>query len=328
MEDREPLFSHTPVLLNECIDGLDVRDGLTYVDCTTGGGGHSFEIARRLGNTGRLICLDRDADALRAARERLSPFLDKITFVHVNFSEISSVLDEYRIENLGGVLMDLGCSAFQQTEASRGFSYMKDAPLDMRMNREDTLTARDVVNEYPPERLLKIIDLYGEERFASAIVTAIVRRRETKPIETTAELSDIICSAIPKKIRAVGHHPAKKTFQAIRIEVNRELDAISPAIRGAADKLTPGGKIVIISFQSGEDKIVKNVFSELANPCICPRDFPVCVCGRKPVLEIEPRTPILPSEKELEENPRSRSAKLRIAKKLPIKPTEERGEPK
>ena len=328
MEDREPLFSHTPVLLSECISALDVRDGLTYVDCTTGGGGHSFEIARRLGETGRLICLDRDADALNAAKKRLAPFQDKITFVHVNFSEIASVLDEFRIENLGGVLMDLGCSAFQQTEASRGFSYMKDAPLDMRMNREDTLTARDVVNGYPPEQLLKIIDTYGEERFASSIVSAIVRRRAVKPIESTAELSDIICSAIPQKFRATGHHPAKKTFQAIRIEVNRELDAISPAVRGAAEKLTPGGKLVIISFQSGEDKIVKNTLSELANPCICPRDFPVCVCGRKPTVRIDTKKPILPSEKELEENPRSRSAKLRIATKLPIPATEKRGETK
>lgn len=317
MEDREPIFSHTPVLLSECIEGLSVLDGLTYVDCTTGGGGHSFEIARRLGKTGRLICLDRDADALSAAKKRLSPFLDKITFVHVNFSDIASVLDEYEVNNLGGVLMDLGCSAFQQTEASRGFSYTKDAPLDMRMNRDDTITARDIVNGYPPEKLLKIIDTYGEERFASAIVSAIVRRRESKPIETTTELSDVICSAIPQKFRATGHHPAKKTFQAIRIEVNRELDAISPAIRGAADKLVPGGKLVIISFQSGEDKIVKNTFSELANPCICPRDFPVCVCGRKPILKIETRKPVTPTEKELEDNPRSRSAKLRIATKLP-----------
>ena len=328
MEDREPLFSHTPVLLSECISALDVRDGFTYVDCTTGGGGHSFEIARRLGENGRLICLDRDADALFAAKKRLAPYLDKITFVHVNFSEIASVLDEYRIENLGGVLMDLGCSAFQQTEASRGFSYRKDAPLDMRMNREDTLTARDVVNGYPPDQLLKIIDTYGDERFASSIVSAIVRRREAKPIETTAELSDIICSAIPQKFRATGHHPAKKTFQAIRIEVNRELDAISPAVRGAAEKLTPGGKLAIISFQSGEDKIVKNTLSELANPCICPRDFPVCVCGRKPTVRIDTKKPILPSEKELEENPRSRSAKLRVATKLPIIATEKRGETK
>ena len=317
MLDREPIFSHTPVLLSECIEGLTIRSGLTYVDCTAGGGGHSFEIARRLGETGRLICLDRDADALAAAKKRLSPFLEKTTFVHVNFSEITSVLDEYKVENLGGVLMDLGCSAFQQTEASRGFSYTKDAPLDMRMNRDDSLTARDVVNGYSPEKLLKIIDLYGEERFASSIVSAIVRRRESKPIETTTELSDIICSAIPKKFRATGHHPAKKTFQAIRIEVNRELDAIFPAIKGAADKLVPTGKLVIISFQSGEDKIVKNAFSELANPCICPRDFPVCVCGRKPILKIETKKPILPTEKELEENPRSRSAKLRIATKLP-----------
>ena len=319
MEDREPLFSHTPVLLRECIDALSIRDGLTYVDCTTGGGGHSFEIARRLGQTGRLICLDRDADALRAAKERLSPFAEKITFVHTNFSDLASVLDQLKPDRLGGVLMDLGCSAFQQTEASRGFSYMKDAPLDMRMNREDPLTARDVVNGYPPERLLRIIDEYGEERFASAIVTAIVRRRAIKPIETTAELSDVICSAIPVKFRATGHHPAKKTFQAIRIEVNRELDAISPAIRAAADRLIPDGKIAIISFQSGEDRIVKNTFAELADPCICPRDFPVCVCGRKPILRIDTKKPILPSETELEENPRSRSAKLRVATKLLIK---------
>jgi len=318
MEEREPLFSHTPVLLSECISALEVRDGLTYVDCTTGGGGHSFEIARRLGDDGRLICLDRDGDALRAAKERLSPFSDKITFVHTNFSDLSAVLDDLGIDNLGGVLMDLGCSAFQQTEASRGFSYMKDAPLDMRMNREDTLTARDVVNGYPPDKLLKIIDTYGEERFASPIVSAIVRRRAVKPIETTAELSDLICSAIPIKFRATGHHPAKKTFQAIRIEVNRELDAISPAIRGAVEKLVPGGKLAIISFQSGEDKIVKNTFGELANPCICPRDFPVCTCGRKPSVRIETKKPILPNEKELEENPRSRSAKLRVVTKLPI----------
>ena len=317
MEDRETEFSHTPVLLGECISGLEIRDGFTYVDCTTGGGGHSEEIARRLGKNGRLICLDRDTDALRAAKTRLARYSDKITFVHTNFTEIGAVLDDLSVDNLGGVLWDLGCSAYQQTEASRGFSYMQDAPLDMRMNREgDALTARTVVNDYPPEKLFRLIDEYGEERFASSIVSAIVRARSEKPIETTTELSDIICSAIPKKVRMEGHHPAKRTFQAIRIEVNRELDAIAPSISDAADRLLPGGKLVVISFQSLEDRIVKNTFGNLANPCICPRDFPVCVCGRKPKIRIETKKPILPTGKELIDNPRARSAKLRIATKL------------
>ena len=309
-------FSHVSVLLYECIEALDIKDGLTYVDCTTGGGGHSLEIARRLGPNSRLICFDRDKNAIAAATEKLHDYLDKITFVNDNFSSLPEVLRTLGIDNLGGVLADLGCSSHQFDVAERGFSYMQDAPLDMRMDTDAPVSAYHVVNEYSEAELKRIIFEYGEEKFAPRIAAAIVKRREDKPIETTVELSDIIKSAIPGKARIDGPHPAKRTFQAIRIEVNRELDAIRPMIDTAARALVPGGRIAIISFHSLEDRPVKVAFKELSTGCTCPRDFPVCVCGNKPVIKEVTRKPILPSEDELRENPRSRSAKLRVAEKL------------
>ncbi len=311
-------FSHTSVLLYECIDALNIRDGFTYVDCTTGGGGHSLEIAKRLGKNARLICLDRDPDALSAAKERLKEHLDKITFVHTNFSDLGAVLDELKIDNLGGVLADLGCSSYQFDTPERGFSYMHDAPLDMRMDAaaEGSLTAYDVVNHYSQDELKRILFEYGEEKFAPRIAAAIVRARENAPIETTTQLSDIIKYAIPASARVGGPHPAKRSFQAIRIEVNHELDAIAPVIESAVAHLVPSGRCAIISFHSLEDRPVKLTYQTLAQGCICPRDFPVCVCGRKPQVKILTKKPILPSEEELTSNPRSRSAKLRVAEKL------------
>lgn len=312
---EETVFSHKPVLLQECIDGLDIRPDYTYVDCTTGGGGHSYEIARRLTGNARLICLDRDTDALSAAKKRLKDFSDKITFVHTNFADIGNVLEQLNIRNLGGVLADLGCSSYQFDTPERGFSYMHDAPLDMRMDTDSGLTAYDVVNTYEESELQRILYEYGEEKFAPRIAREIVRAREIDPIRTTSELSDLIKKAMPTAARIGGSHPAKRSFQAIRIEVNHELDAISPALRAAAENLVPGGRIAVISFHSLEDRCVKNTFADLARGCTCPRDFPVCVCGRKPILNLITRKPILPSAEELEENPRARSAKLRIAEK-------------
>ena len=309
-------FSHVSVLLNECIDALAIRPNLTYVDCTTGGGGHSYQIASHLGEGGRLLCFDRDSDALAAAKKRLLPFSDKVTFIHANFDELGAVLDEMHIDNLGGVLADLGCSSYQFDTASRGFSYQQDAPLDMRMDTTAPKDAATVVNTYSESELRRIIYEYGEERFASRIASRIVSEREHSPIETTGRLSDIIRAAIPKEAREGGPHPAKRTFQAIRIEVNGELDAIAPMIRAAAGHLTPGGRLAMISFHSLEDRIMKQEFASLASGCTCPRDFPVCVCGNKASVKVLSKKPILPSKEELAINPRSRSAKLRICEKL------------
>ena len=309
-------FSHTSVLLYECIDALNIRDGYTYVDCTTGAGGHSLQIAKRLGKNGRLICFDQDENAIAAARIRLKDHLDKIMFINENFSELDAVLERLDIKNLGGVLADLGCSSPQFDDAARGFSYMNDARLDMRMCVTAPLDAHQVVNTYTEADLKRIIYDYGEERFAPRIAAAICQRRKEKPIDTTVELSDIIKSAIPAAARVDGPHPAKRTFQAIRIEVNAELDVIRPAIEAAARRLCPGGRIAVISFHSLEDRIVKQAFQSLATGCTCPRDFPVCVCGKKPLLRQVNKKPILPSENELKENPRARSAKLRVAEKI------------
>ncbi len=309
-------FSHTSVLLFECIEALNIRDGYTYIDCTTGGGGHSLEIAKRLGDNSRLICFDRDVCAIAAAKERLKNYLDKITFVNDNFSSLEEVLREYKIDNLGGVLADLGCSSYQFDTPERGFSYMHDAELDMRMDVSSPLSAYKVVNEYTEAELKRIIYDYGEERFAPKIAREIVKRRETKPIETTYELTDIIKASIPKAARIDGPHPAKRTFQAIRIEVNGELDVIEPLLRTAAKNLVPGGRIAVISFHSLEDRIVKQTYRSLSSGCTCPRDFPVCVCGKKPIIRDITKKPILPTSEELENNPRSRSAKLRIAEKI------------
>ncbi len=312
----EPIvFSHYSVLLNECIEALNIRNGYTYVDCTTGGGGHSLEIAKRLGPDSRLICFDRDSDAIEAASRRLSDYRDKITFIHNNFSALGDVLDELGVDNLGGVLADLGCSSYQFDTPSRGFSYQHSAPLDMRMDKDAALDARTVVNTYSEEALKKILWTYGEEKFAPRIAARIVAARESAPIETTEELVAIIRSAIPSSAREGGHHPAKRTFQAIRIEVNGELDAIEPTVRAAVSHLVPGGRCAFISFHSLEDRIVKETYRDLLGGCTCPPDFPVCVCGHKPKIEIITKKPILPSASELSVNPRSRSAKLRVAEK-------------
>lgn len=311
-------FSHYSVMLNECIEGLDIKEDGIYADLTTGGGGHSYEIVRRLTKNGRHIALDRDSDALEAARARLSEYSDRVTFVKENFRYFGDVLDSLGIDGIDGVLIDLGVSSYQLDTASRGFSYNNDARLDMRMDRNQQLSAYEVINEYPKEKLKHIIYDYGEEKFAPRIASFIEEARENKPIETTNELSEIIKAAIPQKARQNGPHPAKRTFQAIRIEVNGELDAIKPALESAVDKLKPGGRIAVITFHSLEDRIVKQTFAGLAKGCTCPPEFPVCVCGIKPQIKLVSRKPILPSPEELEVNPRSRSAKLRIAEKLPV----------
>ena len=309
-------FSHTSVLLFECIEALNIRDGFTYVDCTTGGGGHSLEIAKRLGPNSKLICFDRDSDAITAASERLKDYLNKITFINENFSSLDKTIKELGITNLGGVLADLGCSSYQFDTPERGFSYMHNARLDMRMDASSPLSAYEIVNEYSEDALKKIIYDYGEERFAPRIASAICKKRAEKPIITTHELTEIIKGAIPSAARAEGPHPAKRTFQAIRIEVNGELDAIKPLIDSAATHLLPGGRIAIISFHSLEDRLVKQSYKSLLGGCTCPKDFPVCICGKKPIIKEISKKPILPSDVELENNPRSRSAKLRVAEKL------------
>jgi len=309
-------FSHTSVLLFECIEALNIRDGYTYVDCTAGGGGHSLEIAKRMGKNSRLICFDRDKNAIAAATERLADYLDHVTFINDNFSGLGQVLKELNITNLGGVLADLGCSSHQFDTPERGFSYMHDAPLDMRMDTDSPLSAYEIVNGYSEERLKEIIYDYGEERFAPRIASAISRARAISPIKTTGELTDIIKGAIPAAARENGPHPAKRTFQAIRIEVNSELDAIKPLIESASRELVPGGRIAIISFHSLEDRIVKQSYKALASGCTCPKDFPVCICGKKPIIKEITKKPVLPSDEELDYNPRARSAKLRIAEKI------------
>jgi 16S rRNA (cytosine1402-N4)-methyltransferase len=309
-------FSHTSVLLYECIEALNIRDGYTYVDCTAGGGGHSLEIAKRMGENSRLICFDRDKSAIAAATKRLDGFLDRVTFINDNFSTLAEILKDLKITNLGGVLADLGCSSFQFDNAERGFSYMQDAPLDMRMDTDSPLSAYNVVNEYDEASIKRILFDFGEEKFAPKIAAAICRKREESPIKTTGELSEIIKSAIPKISRIEGPHPAKRSFQAIRIEVNKELDAITPLINSAAQNLVSGGRIAIISFHSLEDRIVKQRFRALSEGCTCPRDFPICVCNNKRTLKDITKKPILPSDNELESNPRSRSAKLRVAEKV------------
>ncbi len=312
---EETKFSHRSVLLDECIDGLDIDPNGIYVDGTAGGGGHSFEIASRL-TGGKLIAIDQDEAAVSAASARLAPLGERATVVRSNFCEIATVCTDLGIDAIDGLLLDLGVSSYQLDTPERGFSYSADAPLDMRMDKRKSLSAYEVVNEYSEEKIKKILYEYGEERFSAAIAAAIVRKREKKPIETTAELSDIIKYAMPPAAREGGHHPAKRSFQAIRIEVNSELDVIEPAIRDAVSMLKKGGRIAIITFHSLEDRIVKQTFANLAKGCVCPRELPVCVCGRKPVLKQVNKKPILPSRLELEENPRSRSAKLRVAEKL------------
>ncbi len=309
-------FSHRSVLLDECIEGLNIDPAGIYVDGTAGGGGHSLEIVKRLTAGGRLIAIDRDDAALMAASKRLADYSDRVTFVKSNFSSVKEVLSDLGIDKINGILMDLGVSSYQLDTPERGFSHNNDAPLDMRMDTSATLDAYMVVNNYTREQLKKIIYDYGEDKFAPRIANAIVNAREIKPIETTGELVKIIKSAIPASAREGGHHPAKRTFQAIRIEVNGELDAIAPAINSAVDMLDVGGRICIITFHSLEDRIVKQTYASHAEGCTCPKNFPVCVCGKTPKVKVITRKPIVPSERELEENPRSRSSKLRIAEKL------------
>lgn len=308
-------YTHKPVLLDACIQALNIRPDGIYVDGTLGRAGHSREIAGRL-TTGRLICIDRDQAAIDAAQDRLAPWLDRVTLIHSNFSELKEVLSRCGVSGADGMLFDLGVSSPQLDDASRGFSYMQDAPLDMRMDTSAPLSAADIVNTWSQEELRRILFEYGEERYAPAIARAIVRARETAPVKTTLELVEIIKSAMPPAALREKQHPAKRSFQAIRIAVNDELASVERMLQHAVPKLNPGGRLAVITFHSLEDRIVKNSLSEFAKGCICPPDFPVCVCGRKPQVRLVNRKPTLPSEQELQENPRARSAKLRVAEKL------------
>ena len=308
-------FHHVSVLLEECIDGLNIKPDGIYVDGTLGGAGHSSQIVKRL-TTGRLIGIDRDPVALKAAGERLAPYGDRVTLVHSNFCEIAQVLNDLNIDGVDGILLDLGVSSPQLDDAERGFSYMNDAPLDMRMNGEDALSAYEVVNTWSYEELRRILFDYGEERYAPRIADAICRRREEKPIRTTLELVDIIRSAMPAAALREKQHPAKRSFQAIRIAVNDELGSVETVMRDAIPCLNPGGRLAIITFHSLEDRIVKNGMAEAAKGCTCPPSFPVCVCGKKPKVKLISRKPIVSGDEELERNPRARSAKLRICEKL------------
>ena len=308
-------FTHAPVLLNECVEGLNIRPDGVYLDGTLGRAGHSREIVRRL-DGGRLICVDRDDAALEAARERLAPWMEKVTLVHSNFDRVAQILDELSLPGVDGMLFDLGVSSPQLDDETRGFSYLADAPLDMRMDRSEGLTAADVVNGWPQEELRRILFQYGEERYAPQIAAAIVRRREERPIVTTLELVEIIKGAMPAKALREKQHPAKRTFQAIRIAVNDELASVERMLQGAVPRLNPGGRLAVITFHSLEDRIVKNGLTQFARGCTCPPDFPVCVCGKTPEIRLVNKKPIVPGRQELEENPRSRSAKLRVAEKL------------
>lgn len=309
-------FKHVSVLLEECLEGLNIKENGVYVDCTLGGAGHSSEILKRISkDRGILVGIDQDSDALKAARERLKDYKN-VKYVHNNFYNIDDILENLNIDKVDGILMDLGVSSYQLDEGARGFSYMKDAKLDMRMNRDNDFSAYDVVNNYSLEDLHRIIKDYGEERFAKRIASFIVERRQEKPILTTLELADIIKSAIPAKMRREGPHPAKRTFQAIRIEVNSELKILNKTIEDGVNRLNKGGRMAIITFHSLEDRIVKLKFRELADPCICPKEFPVCICGKKPLVKLVKRKPIEPSKEEVETNPRSRSAKLRIIERI------------
>ena len=307
-------YTHKPVLLDACIQALNIRPDGIYVDGTLGRAGHSMEIARRL-TTGRLICIDRDQAAIDAARVRLAPWLDRVTLVRSNFSELGEILSGAGVSGADGMLFDLGVSSPQLDDASRGFSYMQDAPLDMRMDTAAPLTAYEVVNTWSQEELRRILYEYGEERYAPAIAKAIVRARETAPVQTTLELVEVIKSAMPPAALREKQHPAKRSFQAIRIAVNGELDALPPMLRAAVDGLNPGGRLAVITFHSLEDRIVKRALAEQAKGCTCPPEFPVCVCGKKPRIRLVNRKPITADGAELSDNPRARSAKLRVAEK-------------
>jgi len=308
-------MEHTPVLLRECIDGLNIKPDGVYIDGTLGRGGHAREITARL-SSGRLIALDRDADAITEAKEQLSGFSGKITFVHGNFRDISAIMESHEVEAADGMLFDLGVSSPQLDDLTRGFSYSGDARLDMRMDRQAELSAHEIVNSWPEDKLRQIFFDYGEERYARQIARAIVGKRGEKPIDTTNELSDAIISAVPAAARRESQHPAKRCFQAIRIAVNDELGSIAQMLASAPAKLKPGGRLCVISFHSLEDRLVKNAFNDFAKSCVCPKDFPVCVCNASQDLRVVTKRPITPSKDELDNNPRARSAKLRIAEKV------------
>lgn len=305
-------FKHVSVLLNETIDGLNINPDGIYVDGTLGGGGHSYQICKRLSQKGRLIGIDQDGEALDAAREHLKEFEDKITLVRSNYCEIDTILQDLGVTKVDGIVLDLGVSSYQLDNLERGFSYKSDAPLDMRMDARQAKTAAEVVNNYSEYELYKIIRDYGEDKFAKNIAKHIVKAREQEPLKTTAQLSNVIKAAIPMKFQAKGGHPAKKTFQAVRIEVNRELDVLKDSLDTMIEHLNPRGRICVITFHSLEDRIVKTKFRENENPCTCPPDFPVCVCGKKTKGKVITRKPIIPTEKEIQDNKRAKSSKLRI----------------
>ena len=304
-------FKHTSVLLEETIEGLNIRPDGIYIDGTLGGGGHTFEICKRL-TSGRVIGIDQDEAAIQAAGERLKAFEDKVTIVRSNYSDLKSILEQQHIQKADGIILDLGVSSYQLDNAERGFSYQSDSLLDMRMDRRQTLTAREIVNGYSEMELYRIIRDYGEDQFAKNIAKHIVQARKEKPIETTGQLNEVIKAAIPAKIRAVGGNPSKRTFQAIRIECNRELEVLKDSLEDMIELLSPQGRLCIITFHSLEDRIVKTMFRRNENPCICPPHFPACVCGLQARGRVITRKPILPSEEEMQENSRSKSAKLRI----------------
>ena len=305
-------FKHTSVLLNETIEGLNIKPDGIYVDGTLGGGGHSFEVCKRLGAKGSIIGIDQDAAAIKAAGDRLKDFGEKVTIVRSNYCEMKSRLHELGIDKVDGIILDLGVSSYQLDTAERGFSYREDVPLDMRMDTRQSMTARDIVNDYSEKELYRVIRDYGEDKFAKNIAKHIVIAREKEPIETTGQLTEIIRASIPMKYQKKSGHPAKRTFQAIRIELNRELEVLRDTLDDMIDLLNPGGRLCIITFHSLEDRIVKSAFKKNEHPCTCPPDFPVCVCGKVSKGSIVTRKPILPSEEELEYNSRSKSAKLRI----------------
>ena len=309
-------FKHVSVLKNECIEGLQIKSSGTYVDGTFGGGGHAMEIISRLNGNGRFVGIDQDQDAVENGRAKLEPYKEKAQLVRDNFSNIISIMKDLHIVAVDGILLDIGVSSYQLDTGERGFSYMHDAELDMRMDQRNPMTAKRMIAEYSEKELANIIKDYGEERWATRIAQFIVAERKIKPIETTGELVEVIKKAVPKGARKDGPHPAKRTFQALRIAVNNELGILEQAIEDMAGLLAPGGRLCIITFHSLEDRIVKQTFHRLEHPCTCPPEFPVCVCGKKPSIRVITRKPILPSEEELEFNPRARSAKLRILEKL------------
>lgn len=309
-------FKHISVLLDETIDSLNIKPDGIYVDGTLGGGGHSLEICKRLGKGGRLIGIDQDMDAIKAATERLSAYKDKVDIVHSNYQDIESCLGELSIRGVDGIVLDLGVSSYQLDNVDRGFTYREDTPLDMRMDQSQTRTAKDIVNNYSEMELFRVIRDYGEDGFAKNIAKHIVKAREEAPIETTGQLNEIIKAAIPAKVRQGTGHPSKKTFQAIRIELNHELEVLENSIDKMIDLLNPGGRLSIITFHSLEDRIVKNLFRRNMNPCICPPSFPVCTCGQAPKGKIITRKPIIPSDEEINDNKRAKSSKLRVFEKF------------